>query len=57
MIDERHNRYYLAIGRAVDYNDKVVRDFTLNYFSLVPSGYRLDWRAGMVSGRTRAGPG
>jgi heavy metal sensor kinase len=36
MIDERHNRYYLAIGRAVDYNDKVVRNFTLNYFSLVP---------------------
>jgi heavy metal sensor kinase len=36
MIDERGNRYYLAIGRAIDYNDKVLRDFTLNYFALVP---------------------
>jgi heavy metal sensor kinase len=36
MIDERGNRYYLAIGRAIDYNDKVLRDFTLNYFAVVP---------------------
>ncbi len=36
MVDERGNRYYLAIGRAVDYNDKVLRDFTWNYFALVP---------------------
>jgi len=36
MIDERHNKYYLAIGRAIDYNDKVTRDFTWNYFSLLP---------------------
>jgi len=36
MIDERGNRYYLAIGRAIDYNDKVLRDFTWNYFALVP---------------------
>jgi heavy metal sensor kinase len=36
MIDEVHKRYYLAIGRAVDYNDKVVHDFTWNYFSLLP---------------------
>jgi len=36
MVDERHNRYYLAIGRALDYNDKVIRDFTLNYLVLVP---------------------
>ena len=36
MIDERRNKYYLAIGRPVDYNVKVVRDFTWNYFALVP---------------------
>ncbi len=36
MVDERHNRYYLAIGRALDYNDKVIRDFTRNYIILVP---------------------
>jgi heavy metal sensor kinase len=36
FIDETGNKYYLAIGRAVDYNDKVVRDFTRNYFALVP---------------------
>jgi heavy metal sensor kinase len=36
MIDARNNRYYLAIGRAVDYNDKVISDFTWNYFSLLP---------------------
>ena len=36
MVDERRNKYYLAIGRAVDYNDKVLRDFTWNYFAVVP---------------------
>ncbi len=36
MVDERHNKYYLAIGRPIDYNDKVLRDFTWNYFALVP---------------------
>ena len=36
MVDERGNRYYLAIGRAVDYNDKVLFDFTRNYFAMVP---------------------
>ena len=36
MIDETGNKYYLSIGRAIDQNDKVIRDFTWNYFSLVP---------------------
>jgi len=36
MIDEMHHKYYLAIGRAVDYNDNVIRNFTWNYFSLLP---------------------
>jgi len=36
MIDERRNKYFLAIGRPIDYNDKVIRDFTWNYFSLLP---------------------
>ena len=36
MIDERGNKYYLAIGRAIDQNDKVLYDFTRNYFSVVP---------------------
>jgi heavy metal sensor kinase len=36
MIDETGNRYYLAIGRAVDQNNRVVRDFTRNYFWVVP---------------------
>jgi heavy metal sensor kinase len=36
MIDERGNKYYLAIGRAIDQNNKVIRDFTLNYLILVP---------------------
>ncbi len=36
MIDETGNRYYLAIGRAIDQNNKVVRDFTRNYFFVVP---------------------
>jgi heavy metal sensor kinase len=36
MIDERGNRYYLAIGRAIDQNNIVIRDFTLNYLILVP---------------------
>src|SRR5580704_6505223 len=36
MIDETGNRYYLAIGRNIDQNNKVVRDFTRNYFAVVP---------------------
>jgi heavy metal sensor kinase len=36
MIDGTGNKYFLAIGRAVDYNDKVLSNFTLNYFSIVP---------------------
>lgn len=36
MIDERGNKYYLAIGRAIDQNNRVIRDFTLNYLILVP---------------------
>jgi len=36
MIDETGNKYYLAIGRAIDQNNKVVRDFTRNYFAVVP---------------------
>jgi heavy metal sensor kinase len=36
MIDERGHKYYLAIGRAIDQNNRVVSDFTRNYFSVVP---------------------
>ena len=36
MIDERGNKYYLAIGRAIDQNNKVITDFTLNYLIVVP---------------------
>jgi heavy metal sensor kinase len=35
-VDHDGHKYYLSIGRAVDYNDKVIRDFTWNYFALVP---------------------
>jgi heavy metal sensor kinase len=35
-VDHDGHKYYLAIGRAVDYNDKVISDFTWKYFALVP---------------------
>jgi heavy metal sensor kinase len=35
-VDHDGHNYYLAIGRALDYNDKVIRDFTWDYFALVP---------------------
>lgn len=35
-VDHDGHKYYLAIGRAVDYNDKVIQDFTWNYFAWVP---------------------
>ena len=35
-VDHDGHKYYLAIGRALDYNDKVISDFTRNYFSLLP---------------------
>lgn len=37
MVDESGHKYYLAIGRAIDQNTKVLRDFTRNYFSWVPA--------------------
>ena len=35
-VDHDGHKYYLAIGRALDYNDKVISDFTRNYFALIP---------------------
>jgi len=35
-VDHDGHKYYLAIGRALDYNDKVLSEFTRNYFMLVP---------------------
>jgi heavy metal sensor kinase len=35
-VDNQRHKYYLAIGRALDYNDKVIYDFTRNYLALVP---------------------
>jgi heavy metal sensor kinase len=37
MVDQGGHRYYLSIGRAIDQNSKVLRDFTRNYFSWVPA--------------------
>jgi heavy metal sensor kinase len=35
-VDHDGRKYYLAIGRALDYNDRVLNDFTRNYLALVP---------------------
>jgi heavy metal sensor kinase len=35
-VDQHGHKYYLSIGRALDYNNKVINDFTRNYFALVP---------------------
>ena len=35
-VDHDGHKYYLAIGRALDYNDKVIRSFTWDYFAWVP---------------------
>jgi heavy metal sensor kinase len=37
MVDQDGHKYYLAIGRAIDQNAKVIHDFTWNYFWLVPA--------------------
>lgn len=34
--DPHHNRYYLAIGRSVATNEKAVKDFTWDYFLILP---------------------
>ena len=52
FVDGRHNSYYLAIGRSIANNTRALRDFSVNYFSLVPvwiilSGF-LGW---FVAGR------
>ncbi|MGA2882302.1 MAG: ATP-binding protein [Bryobacteraceae bacterium] len=35
-VDHDGHKYYLAIGRAIDYNDKVISNFTWDYFAWVP---------------------
>jgi len=35
-VDHYGHQYYLAIGRALDYNDQVIRNFTWDYFAWVP---------------------
>jgi heavy metal sensor kinase len=35
-VDHDGHKYYLAIGRALDYNDKVLGNFTTDYFAWVP---------------------
>jgi heavy metal sensor kinase len=35
-VDHDGHKYYLAIGRALDYNDKVITNFTWEYFAYVP---------------------
>ena len=35
-VDHDGHKYYLAIGRAMDYNDKVIQKFTWDYFAWVP---------------------
>jgi len=35
-VDHDGHKYYLAIGRALDYNDKVIKEFTWQYFAWVP---------------------
>jgi heavy metal sensor kinase len=35
-VDHDGHKYYLAIGRALDYNDQVIRKFTWDYFAWVP---------------------
>jgi heavy metal sensor kinase len=35
-VDHDGHKYYLAIGRALDYNNQVIRNFTWDYFAWVP---------------------
>jgi heavy metal sensor kinase len=35
-VDHDGHKYYLAIGRALDYNDQVIKKFTWDYFAWVP---------------------
>jgi heavy metal sensor kinase len=36
LVDHAGHKYYIAIGRAIDQNNKIVGDFTRNYFSVLP---------------------
>ena len=56
LIDERGNKYYLAIGRAIDQNDKVLYDFTRNYFSVVPAVIVLSGLLGWFLAGRALGP-
>jgi heavy metal sensor kinase len=35
-VDHYGHKYYLSIGRALDYNNKVISNFTWDYFAWVP---------------------
>jgi heavy metal sensor kinase len=56
MIDERGHKYYLAIGRAIDQNNRVVYDFTRNYFSVVPVAIVLSALLGWFLAGRALGP-
>ena len=37
LVDPKHPKYFLAIGRAIDTSNHVLREFTFDYFIIVPA--------------------
>jgi heavy metal sensor kinase len=37
IFDPEHHKYFLAIGRAIDTNNRVLKEFTFRYFIIVPA--------------------
>jgi heavy metal sensor kinase len=56
LVDHAGHKYYIAIGRAIDQNNKIIRDFTRNYFSVVPLVMVLSGLLGWVLAGRALGP-
>ena len=56
LVDHAGHKYYIAIGRAIDQNSRITRDFTRNYFSVVPLVIVLSGLLGWVLAGRALGP-
>jgi len=56
FVDQGGHKYYLAIGRSIDQNTKVIHDFTWNYFMLVPAVIVLSGLLGWFLAGRALGP-
>jgi heavy metal sensor kinase len=54
-VDQHHHRYFLAIGRAIDTSNRILKEFTYRYIIIVPAVVLLSGLLGwFLAGRALA---